>query len=165
MAKKILKSSDVKVDFTTGEPKPLLKGPATGMPELGDLGFIGRFGKPAELKVFRQSIEARQAKKGESGWQKIPGMGMIRANLVLGLCVKCGYGHWGEPDLVAGGDCPFCNMTHRVDGGKLRTATKPETSAWLKKKQEDLDKWLAAGPDRAKRTAEFNRRNFEDGKF
>jgi hypothetical protein len=165
MARKVLQSRDVKVEFGAGETKSAKRGPVTGMAQLGDLAFIGRFGTPEEFKVFRQSIEARQAKTGESGWQSIPGLGKIPANKVLGLCVKCGHGNWHDPDYAAGGNCLYCNLMNRVDGGKLRTATKKETAAWLKKKQEDLDRWLAAAPDRAKRVVEFNRRAHEDGKF
>jgi len=153
----ILQSRDVLVEFETGGSELRPRGITTGETQIGDLDFIERYGLPAEWAVFRQSIEARRRKVGEkSDWQSIPGLGKIPANKVLGLCAKCGRGNWHDADYAAGGDCLYCNPMHLVHGGKLRVATKKETAAWMKKRQENLDKWLADAPKRAAEVAVAN---------
>ncbi|MCX6565389.1 MAG: hypothetical protein NTW38_03035 [Candidatus Aminicenantes bacterium] len=61
--------------------------------------------------------------------------------------------------------CLSCNVPNYKDGGYYRAATKDEEAAWYAREEAKLAQFLADAPKRAKETAEFNRRNFKDGKF
>lgn len=177
MAKKIWKTTDLPrpVEGMVFDVVQPTKGPKTGAELVeDDAAWLRRHVKPEELAKVRASFQAQIERDTTKGLQTVPGLGKIRADSILETCGKCGNWAWTSPGHE-NAPCAICNwrnisddpkkVAFDKDGGFMRAATKKEKATWFKKMAEREARWKAGAAKRAANLAEFNRRNFEDGKF
>ena len=164
-AKGLLQTSSKEVRKRTeqkeSEGRVWKRGPMTGEKNLSDAAYVQNFADDEDWKIFRQIIEAKRKKSGKIGWITLPGGAKIPADNVLLICSKCHAKTWSAQDSI-GSNCLSCNRRNLVDGGMMRAASDQETKNWFIQSESAWKRFLAEAPERKKRIAEFNRRQFED---